>query len=984
MKKINIASTIKIYWKVWRGANKVSENFDSLNTNLKVFLVGSGNTYVTEHIINKEIDPGYDVIEIAVSSNMLEAGVYDLKAIWKKNDGRDFVASRRSGVFGISLDGEVKEEEIRLVSYVESFGSDGLSAYETAVMRNLNNGISSEVKWVGNEAKRIADEAARDVAEKAREEAEIAREGAEAKRVDTFNTNEETRQNTFETNEANRGATFTSNETNRENAYLSSEQDREVRFAAAEENRNKGEAIRQAAFEGGESNRATTFTRNEESRQRRFEDEVEQRAEAFNAYESSRQRAFEQAERDRGVLFRSKEDAREADELKRDQAEAIRNTQESVRQQAEQIRIDTFDENERGRIATFNANEEARIAAENERKQKEAEREANEAIRKESYKDKLPVSAVVQETGDSADLVMSQKAVSEEITSIVADVLVGENTTLWINAEGILNTTLPDNYGSNKYDVEGVVGEVEISTPLEGNAVVSMYTLVDGEGRTITYGETTDKSSHAVLDLSLYSAAKFLYVSYAVENKATVVKKVYDFKRITNKLASDAREQDVRFNSMYYDAKSEEIPLVESVTFEKGGIYSAYNAGQTFRNKTLAPITFNTIKYFIKASSSNDIVRVFKVSSGMWNGEYLLNKQFTDTSYFTKIYESIVDNVGSDSHTIIMDSVVLQPNESVFVVVFGANKTDVQLTSTYEKGNKNYGYPLVFSLEANVDGNIFCYFGYNEYSTYPMVLSLSPPYCLKKDLPSVREIIEIKRGDSEIVILHKMLDAYTKGNCDVVWEKGVYEFSEIYTYMQDTLGWDWGKGKGLPIGSGCRYFFNDSTLISNPANGYSSTRNILDSVPNEATSFELYDGHLINNGGTYCVHDEGNAKETPYVHLYKNMRMRYDAQGVGTGSCIGAGTGFDSMIKIEDCYFWTNKDNGYPIGIHGVVNNPNNKSVKLTLFCSNSYFSQASISFNMFSSERDDVFVQFCNNRTTLDFDGKSGLRKVLMWNNNK
>jgi len=388
MKAINKKSKITIYWKIWRGVNKVTEDFSNLSTNLKVFLMGRDDVFVLDPSVNKDVDPGYEVLKMTISAGTLGVGAYGIKAVWTKNEGRDLLTSMRSGVFGITdsdAEASVVDEEIRLVSSVESYGRDGMSAFETAVMRNLNNGISSEVEWVGNEAKRIADEEARDIAEKAREEAEIAREGAEEKRVNTFNTNEETRQTTFETHERNRGATFTSNEANRDNAYLSSEQDREVRCAAAEENRNKGEAIRQAAFEGGENNRATTFTRNEESRQRRFEDEVEQRAETFNAYESSRQRVFEQAEKDRGVLFRAKEDAREADELKRDQAETIRNAQESVRQQAEQIRIDTFDENERGRIATFEANEADRQANEVSREANEAERIAAEKDRKLNY-----------------------------------------------------------------------------------------------------------------------------------------------------------------------------------------------------------------------------------------------------------------------------------------------------------------------------------------------------------------------------------------------------------------------------------------------------------------------------------------------------------------------------------------------------------------------------------------------------------------------
>lgn len=153
MKAINRKSKIKILWKIWRGVNKISEDFNSLNTNLKVFLVGGCDTYAMGHVINREVEPGYDVIEIDVYPNMLAEGAYNLKALWTKNQGRDVLTSMRSGVFGITSnveEAEVKDEEIRLVGMVESYGRDGMSAYETAVLRGANHGYTSEKEWADN------------------------------------------------------------------------------------------------------------------------------------------------------------------------------------------------------------------------------------------------------------------------------------------------------------------------------------------------------------------------------------------------------------------------------------------------------------------------------------------------------------------------------------------------------------------------------------------------------------------------------------------------------------------------------------------------------------------------------------------------------------------------------------------------------------------------------------------------------------------
>lgn len=168
----------------------------------------------------------------------------------------------------------------------------------------------------------------------------------------------------------------------------------------------------------------------------------------------------------------------------------------------------------------------------------------------------------------------------------------------------------------------------------------------------------------------------------------------------------------------------------------------------------------------------------------------------------------------------------------------------------------------------------------------------------------LRKKIQINTSDSEIEILLKMKKAFDEGYYDVYWEHGTYTFSEVYLYMEKTLGWSWTLG--LPIGNNCRYYFNDSTLISNKApEGYTgNSRNILDCKAS-SQNFELYDGILINNGGTYCVHDEADSAEDFYRHVYKNMRMTYNVT-TDSGSlymCIGGGSGKRGLIIIENCVF---------------------------------------------------------------------------------
>jgi hypothetical protein len=144
MKKININSNITINWKIWRGVNKVEEDF--VGSNLRVFLIGTENTY---YLVPKAKG---GVVTMTIAPGTLAAGSYDLKAIWEKNGGRTLMSSTRSNIFGITEaeEADQKNEVMQIVSYVESYGRDGLSAFEIAVLRGLHRGCSSEAEWINS------------------------------------------------------------------------------------------------------------------------------------------------------------------------------------------------------------------------------------------------------------------------------------------------------------------------------------------------------------------------------------------------------------------------------------------------------------------------------------------------------------------------------------------------------------------------------------------------------------------------------------------------------------------------------------------------------------------------------------------------------------------------------------------------------------------------------------------------------------------
>lgn len=439
MKTINKNSYTKIFWKVFRGNNKVSEDFHSLNTELKIFLVGSGNKYYIAPIINRVIEPGYDVIEIEIPSGMLEEGAYDLRAIWWKNKGRNLLTSNRCGIFGITDSAEEAPiedlVEIKIASYTENFGRDGMSAYETAVMYDLHLGITSEKEWVKQETVRIQNEEARKAAEEERKSNEASRVSEETKRV-TAETGRKYAEEARVTQENTRKAAEEARN-NAENTRKTSEATRvgqEYARIDSENNRAKSEATRVS----NENDRV-------EAEESRAANEV-----AREAAEDNREARFTQNEQNRSNRFNAAETARNTKEQERIQNEGKRVVAESSRASSETIRVNA---------------ENQRIANENARKAAEEERQA-------TYQSKLGKDAIVQTTGSSTDKVMSQKAVTDALRN--AGGSGGSSVTIVNNlTEGGADKALSAEMGKTLSErIEEVAGQVVPDFDLGGSSAM--------------------------------------------------------------------------------------------------------------------------------------------------------------------------------------------------------------------------------------------------------------------------------------------------------------------------------------------------------------------------------------------------------------------------------------------------------------------------------------------------------------------------------
>lgn len=206
-------------------------------------------------------------------------------------------------------------------------------------------------------------------------------------------------------------------------------------------------------------------------------------------------------------------------------------------------------------------------------------------------------------------------------------------------------------------------------------------------------------------------------------------------------------------------------------------------------------------------------------------------------------------------------------------------------------------------------------------------------------LPSiVRRHAYILATDTESEILEKLVDAYNFGNTDVFFERADYSFGDGLASVATTYNL---TSNEIPIGNGCRYFFNGSTLTATLdldnlgddefyCNFFGCQR-----VP---SSYEMYDGVLVATDTRYIVHDEASALSGTYKHIYQNMEMHYhtESRQEAIRKCIGGGTGADGVVEIIGCKFTTDGTDSC-VSYHG--NGTDVVGAKFDLNIRNSWFS---------------------------------------------
>ena len=142
---------IRVEWTIYKGISQVKEDFS--RSNVKVFLLGNREKY----LLQARADKG--TLFVVIPSG-LDVVTYSIEAIWVKNmghvfDTRSVCRSKKEDLFSIT---EFENEAtnigegvvvLKVKTSTATYGYDGLSSYELAVLRGDWNGTEGE--WLKHE-----------------------------------------------------------------------------------------------------------------------------------------------------------------------------------------------------------------------------------------------------------------------------------------------------------------------------------------------------------------------------------------------------------------------------------------------------------------------------------------------------------------------------------------------------------------------------------------------------------------------------------------------------------------------------------------------------------------------------------------------------------------------------------------------------------------------------------------------------------------
>ena len=259
-------------------------------------------------------------------------------------------------------------------------------------------------------------------------------------------------------------------------------------------------------------------------------------------------------------------------------------------------------------------------------------------------------------------------------------------------------------------------------------------------------------------------------------------------------------------------------------------------------------------------------------------------------------------------------------------------------------------------ITAPVDG--FLYFQTDKTQTYKI-----ETYSIADE----RKQIIVYPFDSIDNFYNKFRQAWNTRNCDVYIRSGTYTMTNAFVnaLMNDSV-------PGVPIGNGCRYFFDPTARVVCDYTGENvnvkNTFSPFDSQ-NIGGDYEIHGLHLTAKNIKYAIHDESNSSIESTKHLYKNCTIICDNTALGTdgwnlSKCIGGGLGAYESVEIDNCIFETTNLNPEYLGADVSYHDPANGSVcDADIYIKSSWFKNSfrSASYVNVTGAKANIMINSCS-----------------------
>lgn len=313
--------------------------------------------------------------------------------------------------------------------------------------------------------------------------------------------------------------------------------------------------------------------------------------------------------------------------------------------------------------------------------------------------------------------------------------------------------------------------------------------------------------------------------------------------------------------------------LNPNMTLDEGFVSPStgvYTANSSYRTTDYVPVTGG--KYFIMSTDTNIVDRALFISE--WDADKQIIPMPTKT----------VEGSGDGTHY-----------SSGYVQV-SANAVYVRVT--YQKTPPSLDLSkLMYSCD--------------DTSTIPtFVPYFTPYYTFTNEIISgynIRPIIHIYASDGINNFYDSMYYAYTKGNTDVYIHKGTYTYTNAFVEQIRSA-----SHRGVPVGNGCKYIFEQGAEIVCEYTG-SSSADVADLFSpldtwNTGGDFEIINLKLTAKNVCYAFHDEANGSSDAITHTFRNCNISLDNTALGVSGnqyskAIGGGLGQKELVVIENCIF---------------------------------------------------------------------------------